>query len=334
MKNKVFVIAEAGVNHNGSLAVARRLVDAAKAAGADAVKFQTFSPELLATAHAPKAAYQRRTTGRAGSQRAMLQKLALSQDAFRALAAHCRRRKILFLSSAFDLPSVDFLARLRLPIFKIPSGEITNLPYLRKVGRLGKKVFLSTGMATLAEARAAVEVLVRAGTPRRRITVLQCTTEYPAPVEDANLRVLPVLAKACGTAVGYSDHTLGTVASAAAVALGARVIEKHLTLDRSMKGPDHAASLSPAEFTELVDGIRRVELALGSAVKKPTAAELKNRVARKSLVAARAIRKGERFTLENLAAKRPGFGLSPMRWDAVIGRRAKKDFAPDELVRL
>lgn len=335
MTDHVLIIAEAGVNHNGSLALAKRLVDAAKDAGADAVKFQTFSPNRLATAQAPKAVYQRRATGRRGSQLDMLTSLALSESDFRVLQTHCRRRGILFLSSAFDLPSVDFLAKLRLPFFKIPSGEITNLPYLRKIGALRKKVLLSTGMSTLKEVRAAVDVLVQSGTPPGNITVLHCTSQYPASFAEANLRVLPLLAKVCGTTVGYSDHTPGFEAAAAAVALGARVIEKHLTLDTRMKGPDHAASLDPQGFERLVHVVRRVETALGSAVKRPSLGERDNRRAvRKSLVAARAIRKGERFTANNLAVKRPGTGINPMRWDAIIGRKAKRNFAPDERVSL
>lgn len=335
MTDHVLIIAEAGVNHNGSLALAKRLVDAAKDAGADAVKFQTFSPNRLATAQAPKADYQRRATGRQGSQLDMLTSLALSESDFRVLQAHCRRRGILFLSSAFDLPSVDFLAKLRLPFFKIPSGEITNLPYLKKIGTLRKKVLLSTGMSTLKEVRAAVDVLVQSGTPPGHITVLHCTSQYPASFAEANLRVLPLLAKVCGTTVGYSDHTPGFEAAAAAVALGARVIEKHLTLDTRMKGPDHAASLDPQGFERLVHVVRRVETALGSAVKRPSLGESANRRAvRKSLVAARAIRKGERFTANNLAVKRPGTGINPMRWDAVIGRRANRDYAIDEMICL
>ncbi len=332
--NKVFVIAEAGVNHNGSVSLAKKLIDAAKKAGADAVKFQTYKTELLVTARAPKAQYQLRATSAREGQWDMLKKLELSESAFRRLAAHCRRRGILFMSSPFDLESVDFLASLRMPIFKIPSGEITNLPYLRKVGGLGKKIIMSTGMSTLKEVERALEAIVAAGTPRRRVTLLHCTTEYPAPFQDVNLLAMSNLKEACGTAVGYSDHTLGTDVALAAVGLGARVIEKHLTLSRRMAGPDHAASLEPAEFAGMVAGIRRLERALGSPVKKPTSVEMKNRIVRKSLVAARDIRKGERFTDLNVAAKRPGTGLSPMRWDAVLGQRAKRDFARDEAIRL
>lgn len=328
-------MAEAGVNHNGSLVLAKKLVDAAAAAGADAVKFQTFLTENVIAEHAGKAAYQKRTTGADESQYEMVRKLQLSFADFEVLAAHARRRGVLFMSTPFDQESVDFLRRLRMKVFKIPSGEVTNLPYLRHVGSLRKEIFISVGMATLQEIGAALGVLKASGTPLSKITVLQANTAYPTPLKDANLRAMTAMARRFGCRTGYSDHTLGLEASLAAAALGAAVIEKHFTLDKSMTGPDHSMSLDPRELADWVRGIRRVESALGSALKAVTPSERPNvRVARRSIVAKRPIKAGERFSPENLAAKRPGTGMSPMSWDSVIGRRAHRDFKKDDLIRV
>lgn len=335
MSDHCLIIAEAGVNHNGDLALAKRLVDVAAEAGADLVKFQTFSAERLATQQAPKADYQTRTTDQAQSQLAMLRQLELSAAMHETLIAHCQARGIGFFSTGFDIPSLDYLASLGAERFKIPSGEITNLPYLRHIGAFGKPVILSTGMATLGEIEAALDALEAAGTPRARITVLHCNTEYPTPMADVNLRAMVNIRKAFGVAVGYSDHTPGIEVPIAAVALGATVIEKHLTLDSSLPGPDHKASLEPDEFAAMVRAIRHIEQALGDGIKRPSPSEAKNRpIARKSLVAARPIRAGESFTPENVTAKRPGTGLSPMRWDEVMGRVARRDYTVDELIEL
>jgi N,N'-diacetyllegionaminate synthase len=325
------VIAEAGVNHNGDLGLARELVAAAADAGADAVKFQTFDADRLVTPSAAKAAYQSAATGDAESQHAMLRRLALSRDAHERLMEECRGRNIAFASTPFDVPSVDLLVALGVPWLKVPSGEISDLPFLRHVGGAGLPVLLSTGMSTLDEVGAALAALADAGTPRDRVRVLQCNTAYPTPIEDTNLRAMLTIRDAFGVAVGYSDHTDGTDVAVAAVALGASVIEKHLTLDRGLPGPDQAASLEPDAFRGMVASIRRVERALGDGVKRPTASERPNLLpARKSLVAARPIRAGELFDCENLTAKRPGGGVSPMRWDAVIGTRATRDYLADE----
>lgn len=330
---KVFFIAEAGVNHNGQMVLARKLIDAAARAGADAVKFQTFIAEHVISRYAPKARYQLKTTGKDESQLAMARKLQFNEMQFAALDRHCQKRGIMFLSTPFDLASIDVLQRLRLKIFKIPSGEITNLPYLRKIGRLQKKIILSTGMSYLKEVRAAIEVLVSSGTSPRNISVLHCTTEYPAPYEDVNLRAMLTMHRALGVEVGYSDHTPGIEIPIAAVALGARIIEKHFTLDKHMKGPDHKASLDVAELKAVIKAVRHVEAALGHGVKRPADCELKNiPIARKSIIAARAITQGQIFTSANLTVKRPGTGISPMQWDRVLGRRAKRDFQEDELI--
>lgn len=335
MRRGIFIIAEAGVNHNGSLALAKKLVDAAAKAGADAVKFQTFTAEAVVSAGAPKAEYQKKSTGAAESQYQMIKRLELDEKAHQILAAHCRRRGILFLSTPFDLGSVELLEKMRLPVFKVPSGEITNLPYLRKIGRLKKPVIISSGMANMAEIRAALSILAAAGTRKKDITVLHCNTEYPTPFKDVNLKAMLTIAKTLDVAVGYSDHTTGFEIAVAAAALGARVIEKHFTLSRKMKGPDHAASLEPDELCGMVRAIRNVETALGDGVKKPSPSESKNmKIARKSIVAARDISKGEVFTDANIAAKRPGTGLSPMLWPRVIGRKAASDFKKDALIKI
>jgi N,N'-diacetyllegionaminate synthase len=329
------VIAEAGVNHNGDAKLAHALVDSAADAGADVVKFQTFRSEQLATGYARKAAYQDAVTAPDESQQQMLRRLEMSRELHQELMDHCAQRGVAFLSTAFDVASVDMLVELGQREFKIPSGEITNLPYLRHVGRRGWPVLLSTGMATLAEVKDALEALEAAGTARKHVTVMQCTTSYPTHPRDANLRAMLTLKDALGVNVGFSDHTPGIDIAVAAAALGARVIEKHLTLDRSLPGPDQAASLEPAELRAMIAAIRNVELALGDGVKRPAACETANlQVARKSIVASRAVGKDEVFTADNITAKRPGDGLSPMLWDKVIGRRAKRAFAPDEQIEL
>ena len=329
------IIAEAGVNHNGDIEIAKRLIDVAADAGADLVKFQTFNGERLATQSAPKADYQSQTTDQAESQFAMLKQLELSIEMHEVLVTHCHKRNIGFFSTGFDIQSLDYLASLGAECFKVPSGEITNLPYLRHVGGFGKAVILSTGMATLGEIEAALEVLETVGTPRTQITVLHCNTEYPTPMRDVNLRAMCSIRDAFGVAVGYSDHTVGIEVPIAAVALGATVIEKHLTLDCNLPGPDHKASLEPDEFAAMVRAIRNIEQAMGDSIKRPSPSETKNQpIARKSLVAAKQIRAGELFTAENVTAKRPGTGISPMRWDEVIGRVAGRDFSADELISL
>lgn len=332
---KTLIIAEAGVNHNGSLEMARQLVASAAAAGADLVKFQSFVTSKIISREAPKAEYQKDTTSAEESQYEMVRKLELSRDDHEVLIEECRCHGIGFLSTAFDIDSFDMLVELGINQVKIPSGELTNLPLLRYVTRLGKPVILSTGMAGLGEIEAALDIIERAGTPRSRIVVLHCTTEYPTPMEDVNLRAMLSLKQAFGVEVGYSDHTPGIEVSIAAVALGATVIEKHFTLNRNLPGPDHRASLEPHELKAMVDAIRNIELALGDGVKRPSPSEQKNKpIARKSLVASRSIQAGELFSADNIATKRPGTGISPMRWDEIIGRPAPRDFAADELIEL
>lgn len=331
--NKTFIIAEAGVNHNGSLELARKLIDVAVEAGADAIKFQTFKAERVVNRYAPKAEYQKKTTIADESQLEMIKKLELDAVAHSVLIDYCKKKKIRFLFSPFDLESIDLLNKLGLDIFKIPSGEITNLPYLRKIGALEKKIILSTGMADLGEIEDAFDVLIKAGTARENITILHCNSEYPTPMRDVNLRAMHTIARAFGVSVGYSDHTLDIEISVAAVAMGATIIEKHFTLDKNMTGPDHKASLEPDELTAMVKAIRNIEKALGNGIKKPSPSELKNKpIARKSIVAARNIRKGEPFTEENLTIKRPGIGTSPMRWDELIGKRAHRNYRKDDLI--
>ena len=335
--NKTFIIAEAGVNHNGSLDSAVKMVDAAVAAGADAVKFQTFKAEKVISANAPKAHYQEETTRAGESQLEMVKRLELDEDAHKRLFAYCGEKSIQFLSTPFDLDSIDLLVRLGgMAIFKIPSGDITNLPYLRKLGALSKRLILSTGMATLGEIEDALSVLMNVGTAAGDITVLHCNTEYPTPFEDVNLKaMLTIKAAFPGIQVGYSDHTPGIEVPIAAVALGARVIEKHFTLDRNMEGPDQRASLEPYELKAMVTAIRNIEKAMGSGIKKPSLSELKNKpIARKSIVAARDIAKGEVFTDENLTVKRPGTGINPMRWDEILERKASRKFNEDQIIYL
>ena len=335
MTDHVIIIAEAGVNHNGDLQMARRMVKAAKAAGADYVKFQTAVPELVISTIAPKAEYQKETTGEAQSQLEMCRATHLPLSDYEGLAVLCREEGIGFMSTPFDLVSIDCLAPLGMDYWNIPSGEITNLPYLRKIARTGGKVIMSTGMSTLHEVEAAVEVLTANGLDRSDIMLLHCTTQYPTPPEAVNLRAMDALRTLGCAAVGYSDHTVGIEIPVAAVAMGARVIEKHFTLDKSLPGPDHRASLDPEELKAMVAAIRKVEAAIGSGEKVVAEAERGNiEVARKSIVAARDIHAGEIFSEDNITVKRPGNGVSPMLWDEVIGRRARRDFAYDSLIEL
>ena len=330
----ILIIAEAGVNHNGSIETAGQLIETAAEAGADLVKFQTFSADRLVTGSASKADYQLETTSTSESQHEMIRKLELSREMHEELIAHCKKCGVGFFSTGFDPQSVDLLAELGLDRFKIPSGEITNLPYLRHIGQYGKPVILSTGMARLGEIEAALEVLEASGTPRERVTVLHCNTEYPTPMADVNLEAMLAIRDALGVQVGYSDHTLGIEVPIAAVAMGATVIEKHFTLDRNLPGPDHRASLEPDELKAMVQAIRNIELALsGDGLKRPSPSESKNiEIIRKSLVALAPIKAGEPFTEANLGFKRPGSGISPMRWDEFIGQPANRDYQVDELI--
>ncbi len=330
----IFIIAEAGVNHNGDVDRAMQMCRVASRAGCDAIKFQTFLAEEVVTASASKAKYQQNSTGE-GTQLEMIRALQLSWPNFVELDKECKRLGIRFLSTAFDTVSLANLNGLDLPMHKIASGEITNLPFLRCVGRYGKPVILSTGMATLGEIEAALDVLADAGLARDRVTVLHCNTEYPTPMGDVNLRAMVTIRDAFGVAVGYSDHTQGIEVAVAAATLGASVIEKHFTLDRNLPGPDHKASLEPAELGSMVTSVRNIEKALGDGIKRPSASEAMNKlIVRRSLVAARSIPAGEVFSETNLAVKRPGTGLSPMRWDEVLGRTAPRNFAADELIEI
>jgi len=332
---KTFIIAEAGVNHNGKVKLAFDLIEAAKDAGADAVKFQTFKADSLVSRKAVKADYQKKTTNSDESQYEMIKRLELSLDDHQKLIEYCKSKDIEFLSSPFDLNSIDLLKELGLVTFKIPSGEITNLPYLRKIAGYNKNVILSTGMSDLGEIEDALDILILGGTEKEKITVLQCNTEYPTPYEDVNLKVLFTIKNAFNVKVGYSDHTKGIEVPIAAVALGAEVIEKHFTLNRNMEGPDHKASLEPDELKNMIDAIRNIEKAMGDGIKKPSKSEIKNKtIARKSLIAVREIKKGELFSEENIGIKRPGNGISPMRWDEVIGKIAFQDFAVDDLIEI
>ncbi|TGL10773.1 N-acetylneuraminate synthase [Leptospira meyeri] len=335
LRNKTLIIAEAGVNHNGDLELAHELIDIACEAGVDVVKFQTFTAESLVTESAKKAEYQSASTDPKESQYSMLKKLELSSSAHWELIDHCRSKGIEFLSTAFDLESLDFLTKLDLKRYKIPSGEITNLPYLDEIGRLGKPVILSTGMARLGEIEEAIQILERNGLSRDLLTVLHCNTEYPTPISDVNLLAMLSLKATFGVSVGYSDHTSGIDIALAAVALGAEVIEKHFTIDKNLPGPDHKASLNPLELKMMVRGIRNIEQALGDGVKRPSPSEVKNiPIARKSIVAKSPIKHGEFFSTLNLTTKRPGNGISPMRIEEVIGKKAKRDFQKDELIEL
>jgi N,N'-diacetyllegionaminate synthase len=332
---KVLIIAEAGVNHNGDLDIAKKLIDVAADAGADLVKFQTFNADRLVTESASKADYQKLSTDGVESQYTMLRKLELTEAMHHELIAHCELSSIGFLSTGFDIESINMLASFGQKLFKIPSGEITNLPYLRHIGKLGKEVILSTGMSSMDEIESAINILEESGTPRARITVLHCTTAYPVPITDVNLRAIQSIRTKFGVDVGYSDHTLGIEISLAAVALGATVIEKHFTLDRTLPGPDHKASLEPKELKSMIDGIRSIEEALGDGIKRLMPSEASNLwVIRQSIVASRKIEMDELFTTENLATRRAGSGISPMRWEEVLGKKAIRDFNENELIEL
>ena len=329
----VYIIAEAGVNHNGSIVLAYKLIDVAVESGADAVKFQTFKAENVVSKNAQKAEYQKQTTDTSESQFDMIKKLELDIRIHKELIAYCQEKGILFLSTPFDHESIDMLSNLGLEIFKIPSGEITNLPYLRHVGSLEKQVILSTGMSNLQEVEDALNILIDAGTPKENITALHANTMYPTPMEDVNLNAMSTIQNEFGIAIGYSDHTLGIEVDIAAVAMGASVIEKHFTLDKTMDGPDHQASLEPKELKAMVSAIRNIEKALGGNGKKPSPSEGINiDIVRKSIVATKTIKKGELLSDDNISTKRPGTGLSPMKWDEVIGTVASKNYQSDELI--
>lgn len=330
---KVLIIAEAGVNHNGSVELAKKLIEKAAEAGADVVKFQTFKSGELISKFAEKAEYQKKNTNAAESQLDMVKKLEFDENIHFELIKHCAINKIKFLSTPFDNASVDLLDKLGLDTFKVPSGEITNVPYLRKIGKLNKKLIVSTGMAKLGEIEFMLDTLTAAGTSLENIIVLHCNTEYPTPMEDVNLNAMLTIKNAFSVNVGYSDHTNGIEVSVAAAALGACVIEKHFTLDRAMEGPDHKASLEPDELKAMVNAIRNIELALGTGIKKPSQSEYKNiKIARKSVVAKCNIKKGEVFGENNITAKRPAGGISPEHWDEIIGKTAKRDFLEDEMI--
>lgn len=333
--DKVIIIAEAGVNHNGDYDTAVRMIKEAKNAGADYVKFQTAVPELVISTFAPKAEYQKETTGNEESQLEMCRAIHLPLTDYKPLKEICDKEGIGFLSTPFDLVSIDCLEELDMDYYKIPSGEITNLPYLRKIASKHRKVIMSTGMSDIEDIAAAIEVLEKGGLKREDITLLHCNTQYPTPYEDVNLQAMNTMKHVFGTRIGYSDHTLGIEIPIAAVAMGAKVIEKHFTLDKGMKGPDHKASLTPAELKAMIDAIRNVEVAIGSTRKESSPSETPNKiVARKSIVAARDIAEGETLTEENITVKRPGNGISPMQWDSVIGTKAKRNFKYDELIEI
>lgn len=334
--SKVIIIAEAGVNHNGSLDTAKKLIDAAADSGVDYVKFQTFKADKLVTKSASRANYQDSNTGDKDSQYEMLKKLEISKEMHQDLIHYCESKNIKFLSTAFDLESLAYLKTLGLKLAKIPSGEITNLPYLRAMAKLFPEIILSTGMANMDEIKAAFSVLIENGTKQENITILHCNTEYPTPMEDVNLKAMLDIQKQLKTKIGYSDHTLGIEVPIAAVALGAKVIEKHFTLDRNLPGPDHKASLEPGELKAMVSAIRNIEKAIsGSGIKEESPSEKKNKpIARKSIVASRNIKKGEVFSEENISIKRPGTGINPMRWDEILGHKAIKDFQEDNLIEL
>lgn len=329
--SRVFVIAEAGVNHNGDIEIAKQLIDAASEAGADAVKFQTFQADSLVCRTAKKAEYQLETTDRTETQYDMLKKLELTPQMHRELIEHCSKKNIMFLSTPFDLESIKLLSELGMQIYKIPSGEITNLPYLREIAKQQKKIILSTGMSSMDEVKAAVNVLKNNGT--EELTLLHCNTQYPTPISDVNLLAMVKMREETGLPVGYSDHTQGIEVPIAAAALGAEVIEKHFTLDRKMEGPDHKASLEPRELMQMVVGIRKIESALGSKIKQVSESEMTNvAIVRKSIVAAANIKRGEKYTEKNITTKRPATGISPMLWDEIIGKTADRDYKVDEII--
>ena len=327
------IIAEVGVNHNGSMNTAKKMIRIASEAGADYVKFQTFKAESLLTKSANKAEYQKRSSNSSESQFEMIKKYELSADQHKELMNYCNNHSIGFLSSPFDINSIHLLSKLNVSYYKIPSGEITNLPYLREIASIGKPIIMSTGMSDLDEVKSALEILLKSGMLKEKITILHCNTEYPTPMEDVNLKSMLTIKKKLGVQVGYSDHTLGIEVPIAAVSLGATVIEKHFTLDRKLSGPDHSASLEPNELKSMIIAIRNIEKAMGNSEKTPTKSELKNLpVARKSIVAKRSIKKGEIFTEKNLTIKRPGLGISPMKWDEIIGKEAARDYKVDDLI--
>ena len=329
----VFIIAEAGVNHNGSIELAYKLIDVAFESGANAIKFQTFKAKNLALKDAEKAPYQKQSKNSNESQFDMLKKLELDIGDHKKLINYCKKKGIIFISSPFDYESIDLLSELKLQIFKIPSGEINNLPYLRHIGSLGKEVILSTGMSTLMEIEDALNILINAGTSKNNITILHANTMYPTPMEDVNLSAMHTIKNKFDVAVGYSDHTLGIEIGIAAAALGASIIEKHFTLDKKMDGPDHKASLEPNELRSMIHAIRNIEKAMGDGVKILTKSEKPNiSIARKSIVAKTAIKKGDIFSEKNLTTKRPGTGISPMKWYSIIGKVAKRDYNLDDLL--
>lgn len=329
----VFIIAEAGVNHNGSIKLAKRLIDIASSAGADAIKFQSFKAKNLLTKSARKANYQFQNTNKQESQYDMIKKLELDFNAHKELISYCKKKKIIFLSSPFDLESVELLNDLNLEIFKIPSGEITNYPYLKKIGELNKKIILSTGMSKISEIQEALSVLLNSGTRKENITVLHANTEYPTPMKDVNLKAMVSIGKKLEIDFGYSDHTLGIEVAIAAVSLGAKCIEKHFTSDTQLEGPDHKASLDPNQLKAMITSIRNIELALGEEIKKPSESEMKNiQIVRKSIVAKTQIKKGDILSEKNITTKRPGGGLSPMKWEELIGTTAKKDYMEDDFI--
>jgi len=334
--DKVFIIAEAGVNHNGSIDTAFKLIDAAKNAGVDAVKFQTFSTKSTISKNAQKADYQKEATGNTENQFEMIKKLELTGEDHLKLIEYCKKKGIEFLSTPFDIESIRLLEELGITLYKIPSGEITNLPYIREIAKCNKPIIMSTGMSSLSEIEQALDILVENGISRNNVTILHCNTEYPTSMRDVNLKAMNTIKNSFpGVKVGYSDHTLGFEVPIAATALGATILEKHFTLSRTMAGPDHRASLEPNELKDMVNAIRNIEIAMGSGIKKPSASELKNKpIARKSIVAKFKIKQGDVFTIENLAIKRPGNGISPMRWDETLGRKAIRDFEKDELIEI
>lgn len=336
MRNNVLIIAEAGVNHNGSLEIAKRLVDEASSAGVDIIKFQTFKAEKLVSKAAQQAEYQKKNIGKGEeTQYAMLKKLELSNEQHEELIAYCKSKNIRFFSTAFDMDSIDYLHSLNLSLWKIPSGEITNYPYLKKIASYKEPVILSTGMCELTDIENAINVLVGNGVSKDIITVLHCNTEYPTPMKDVNLKAMLEIKEKFGVKIGYSDHTEGIEIPIAAVALGATVIEKHFTLDKNMEGPDHKASLEPSELKAMVKSIRNIEQALGTGHKTISESERKNiEIARKSIVAAKDIKEGDIFTEDNITVKRPGNGISPMEWENVIGKVAKRNFQEEELIEL
>jgi len=330
---KVKIILEAGINHNGSLNLAKKMVDVAAKSGADFIKFQTFKADYLVTKYAKRASYSLKNFKKNLTHYEMLKKFELSEKDHFVLIKYCKKKNIRFLSSPFSIESFDFLNKLKIETIKIPSGEITNLPFLRHIGKHKKKVIISTGMSYLNEVKEALQILIKAGTTKKNITVLHCNTEYPSPFSDINLKAMLAMKKKLGVKIGYSDHSLGTIVPIAATAMGASIIEKHFTLNKKLSGPDHKASLSPSEVYQMVDGIRATEKILGSNIKQPTLSEKKNKVsARKSIVAKIFISKGDKFTEHNLTSKRPGNGISPMNWNKVIGKKSKKNYKKDDLI--